>query len=135
MKLGAPDRTGRRSPEPFPGKEFKMNCSSVLLAVGRGPDSFLQKKAGIKTGKKNSIAIDDQYKTSMKGVFAAGDVTKGETLVVKAMASGREASQRVHEYLMNINEENHMSFYERYYIDNSYDRMLEETDKRGPPPE
>jgi pyruvate/2-oxoglutarate dehydrogenase complex dihydrolipoamide dehydrogenase (E3) component len=38
-----------------------MNCSSVLLAVGRGPDSFLQKKAGIKTGKKNSIAIDDQY--------------------------------------------------------------------------
>ena len=79
MKLGAPDQTGRRSPEPVPGKEFKMSCSNVLLAVGRGSDSFLQKKAGIKTGKKNSIAIDDQYKTSMKGVFAAGDVTKGET--------------------------------------------------------
>ena len=135
MKLGAPDQTGRRSPEPVPGKEFKMSCSSVLLAVGRGPDSFLQKKAGIKTGKKNSIAIDDQYKTSIKGVFAAGDVTKGETLVVKAMASGREAAQRVHEYLMNINEENHMSFYERFYIDNSYDRMLEDTDDMEPPPE
>jgi pyruvate/2-oxoglutarate dehydrogenase complex dihydrolipoamide dehydrogenase (E3) component len=87
------------------------------------------------TGKKNSIAIDDQYKTSIKGVFAAGDVTKGETLVVKAMASGREAAQRVHEYLMNINKENHMSFYERYYIDNSYDRMLEDTDDMEPPPE
>jgi glutamate synthase (NADPH) small chain len=135
MKLGAPDQTGRRSPEPIPGNEFRISCSSVLLAVGRGPDSFLQKKAGIKTGKKNSIAIDDQYKTSMKRVFAAGDVTKGETLVVKAMASGREAAQRVHEYLMNINEENHMSFYERYYIDNSYDRMLEDTDNQGPPPE
>src|ERR671919_266370 len=135
MKLGAPDQTGRRSPESIPGKEFRISCSSVLLAVGRGPDSFLQRKAGIKTGKKNSIAIDDQYKTSMKGVFAAGDVTKGETLVVKAMASGREAAQRVHEYLMNINEENHMSFYERYYIDNSYDRMLEDTDDEGPPPE
>jgi glutamate synthase (NADPH/NADH) small chain len=135
MKLGAPDQTGRRSPEPLPGKEFKMNCSSVLLAVGRGPNSFLQKKAGMKTGKKNSIAIDDQYKTSMKGVFAAGDVTTGETLVVKALASGREAAQRVHEYLMNINEENHMSFYERYYIDNLYDRMLEETDNQGPSPE
>jgi glutamate synthase (NADPH) small chain len=135
MKLGAPDQTGRRSPEPLPGKEFKMNCSSVLLAVGRGPNSFLPKKAGIKIGKKNSIAIDDQYKTSMKGVFAAGDVTKGETLVVKAMASGREAAQRVHEYLMNINKENHTSFYERYYIDNSYDRMLEDTDDKGPPPE
>jgi len=68
-------------------------------------------------------------------VFAAGDVTTGETLVVKAMASGREAAQRVHEYLMNINEENHMSFYERYYIENSYDRMLEDTDDKGPPPE
>ena len=134
MKLGAPDQTGRRSPEPVPGKEFKMSVS-VLLAVGRGPDSFLQKKAGIMTGKKNSIAIDDQYKTSIKGVFAAGDVTKGETLVVKAMASGREAAQRVHEYLMNINKENHMSFYERYYIDNSYDRMLEDTDDMEPPPE
>jgi glutamate synthase (NADPH) small chain len=135
MKLGAPDQTGRRSPEPVPGKEFKISCSSVLLAVGRGPDSFLQKKAGIKTGKKNSIAIDDKYKTSMKGVFAAGDVTTGETLAVKAMASGREAAQRVHEYLMNINEGNHMSFYEKYYIENSYDRMLEDTDDNRPPPE
>ena len=134
MKLGVPDQTGRKSPEPVPGKEFKISCSSVLLAVGRGPNSFLQKKAGIKTCKKNSIAINDQYKTSMNGVFAAGDVTTGETLAVKAMSSGREAAQRIHEYLMNL-EENHMSFYERYYIENSYDRMLEDADNKGPPPE
>ncbi len=133
MQLGAPDQTGRRSPQPVPGKEFKINCSSVLLAVGREPNSFLQVKAGLKTSKKNSIAINDQYKTSMKGVFAAGDVTTGETLVVKAMSSGREAAQRVHEYLMNL-EENHMSFYEKYYIQNSYDSMME-GGETGPPPE
>jgi glutamate synthase (NADPH) small chain len=133
MQLGAPDQTGRRSPQPVPGKEFKINCSSVLLAVGREPNSLLQVKAGLKTSKKNSIAINDQYKTSMKGVFAAGDVTTGETLVVKAMSSGREAAQRVHEYLMNL-EENHMSFYERYYIQNSYDSMME-GGETGPPPE
>ena len=69
----------------------------------------------------------------MNGVFAAGDVATGETLVVKAMSSGREAAERVHEYLMNL-EENHMSFYERYYIQNSYDRMFE-GGKTGPPPE
>ena len=69
----------------------------------------------------------------MKGVFAAGDVTTGETLVVKAMSSGREAAQRVHEYLMNL-EENHMSFYEKYYTQNLYDRMLE-GGETGPPPE
>ena len=134
MQLGTPDQTGRKSPEPIPGKEFKIKCSSVLLAVGREPNSFLPKKAGIKTGKKNSIAINDQYKTSMKGVFAAGDVTTGETLVVKAMASGREAAQRVHEYLMNL-EENHISFYEQYYKQNLYDRMMEGGSETGPPPQ
>ncbi|HET7390038.1 MAG TPA: FAD-dependent oxidoreductase [Nitrososphaeraceae archaeon] len=133
MQLGVPDHTGRKSPEPIPNKQFNMECSSVLLAIGREPNSFLQKKAGIKTGKKNSIEINDQYKTSMRGVFAAGDVTTGETLVVKAMSSGREAAQRVHEYLMNL-EENHMSFYETYYTQNLYDRMLE-GGETGPPPE
>jgi glutamate synthase (NADPH/NADH) small chain len=75
-------------------------------------------------GKHDSIAINDNYKTSMQGVFAAGDVTSGETLVVKAMESGREAAQRVHEYLMGL-EDQHISFYERYYKQNLYDRMLE----------
>jgi glutamate synthase (NADPH/NADH) small chain len=134
MQLGKPDESGRREPEPVPNKEIKIECSSVLLAVGRGPNSFLQKKAGIKAGKKNAIAVDSQYKTSMKGVFAAGDVTTGETLVVKAMGSGREAAQRVHEYLMNL-EQNHMSFYERYYTQNYYDRMLEGGADTGSPPQ
>jgi dihydropyrimidine dehydrogenase (NAD+) subunit PreT len=44
-------------------------------------------------GKKNSIAINDQYKTSIEGVFAGGDVTTGDMLVVKAMSSGREAAE------------------------------------------
>ena len=124
MQLGKPDQSGRRHPEPIPGKEFKMLCSAVLLAVGRGPDSFLQKQARLKVGKHDSIAIDDNYRTSMQGVFAAGDVTSGETLVVKAMDSGREAGQRVHEYLLGL-EDQHISFYERYYKQNLYDRMLE----------
>jgi NADPH-dependent glutamate synthase beta subunit-like oxidoreductase len=47
-------------------------------------------------------------------MIAAGDVSSGETLVVKAMESGREAGQRVHEYLMGL-EDQHISFYERYY--------------------
>jgi NADPH-dependent glutamate synthase beta subunit-like oxidoreductase len=124
MQLGQPDQSGRRQPEPIPGKEFKMQCSTVLLAIGRGPDSFLQKQAGLKMGKHDIITIDDNYKTSMDGVFAAGDVTSGETLVVKAMESGREGAQRVHEYLMGL-EDQHVSFYERYYKQNLYDRMLQ----------
>jgi glutamate synthase (NADPH/NADH) small chain len=135
MQLAAPDETGRRTPKPIPEKAFKMKSTSVLLAVGRQPNSFLTKRAGLKIGKKNSIAINDKHKTSMEGVFAAGDVTTGETLVVKAMSSGREAAQRVHEYLMDL-EDYHVSFYERYYKQNLYDRMLEggETGEVGPPP-
>jgi len=124
MQLGRPDQSGRRHPEPIPGKEFKADCSAVLLAIGRAPSSFLQKQAGLKLGKHNSIAINDNYKTSIERVFAAGDVTSGETLIVKAMESGREAAQRVHEYLMGF-EDQHVSFYERYYKQNLYDKMLE----------
>jgi glutamate synthase (NADPH) small chain len=134
MQLGKPDESGRREPEPVPNKEIKIECSSILLAVGRGPNSFLQKRLGIKTGKRDAVAVDSQYKTSMKGVFAAGDVTTGETLVVKAMGSGREAAQRVHEYLMKL-EQNHMSFYERYYTQNYYDRMLKGGADTGSPPQ
>jgi glutamate synthase (NADPH/NADH) small chain len=133
MQLGKPDQSGRRQPEPIAAKSFKMHCSAVLLAIGRGPASFLQKQAGLKMGKHNSIAIKDNYNTSMEGVFAAGDVTSGETLVVKAMESGREAAQRVHEYLMGL-EDQHISFYDRYYKQNLYDRMLEgKVDTELPP--
>lgn len=133
MKLGEPDSTGRRSPEPVPGSEYTVNCSAVLLAVGRGPNSFLQKTAELKTGRKNAIAIDDHFKTSTSGVFAAGDVTTGETLVVKAMGSGREAAQRVHEYLLNL-EDQHVSLYERYFVERSYEKMIRGDDIPGSPP-
>jgi glutamate synthase (NADPH/NADH) small chain len=133
MKLGDPDQSGRQHPEPVPGKEFNMQCSSTLLAIGRGPDSFLQKKARLKMGKHDSIEVSDNYETSMHGVFAAGDVTSGETLVVKAMESGREAAQRVHEFLMGL-ESQHISFYDRYYKHNFYDEMLEgKVDSELPP--
>jgi glutamate synthase (NADPH) small chain len=136
MQLGAPDQSGRRSPEPVPGKEFEMKATAVLLAVGRGPNSFLQRVAGLKMGKKNSIAIDDHYRTSINGVFAAGDVTSGETLVVKAMGSGREAAQRIHEYLTGIDESQHVSLYERYYVQRSFEMMTsgEEDKNQIPPP-
>jgi glutamate synthase (NADPH/NADH) small chain len=105
-----------------------------LIAIGRGPNSFLQKNAGINTGKRNSIAITHDFKTSMKKVFAAGDVTSGETLIVKAMEKGREAAQRVHEYLMGL-ESDHESFYERYYTNKSYDNMLKGREELGAPPD
>ena len=136
MQLGEPDSTGRRHPEPVPGKNFRVKCDSVLLAIGRGPDSFLEKTGGLKAGPKGSIAIDDHYMTSMAGVFATGDVTTGETLVVKAMGHGREAAQRVHEYLTKT-EDRHVSLYERYYVrratEEQYQDMLMGREEQLPP--
>ncbi len=137
MKLSEPDETGRKNVEPVPGKEFEMKCSAVLLAIGRGPNSFLQKESGLKTGKKNSIAVDDHFRTSMNSVFAAGDVTTGETLVVKAMGSGRNAAQRVHEFLSGIDDSMHVSLYEQYFVKRSFEDMMagkEEEPGNVPPP-
>jgi glutamate synthase (NADPH/NADH) small chain len=136
MKLGAPDESGRRSPEPT-NQEFEMPCDTVLVAVGRGPNSFLQKLYGLKASKKGAIAVDERYRTSMPGVYAAGDVTTGETLVVKAMAQGREAAQFVHEYLEGL-EEKHVSLYDRYYTQRTkpkhYTYMYDGKEEGPPPP-
>ena len=55
---------------------------------------FCKRKLGINTGKSNAIAIADDFKTSMKGVFAAGDVTSGETLVVKVYGKRTRGSTK-----------------------------------------
>jgi glutamate synthase (NADPH) small chain len=136
MQLGAPDSTGRKHPEPIPGKDTRVRCDSVILAVGRGPDSFLEKAAGLKAGPKGAIAVDDHYRTSKDGIFATGDVTTGETLVVKAMGHGREAAQRIHEYLMGL-EDKHVSLYEQYYnrraTEDAYQEMLGGKEESLPP--
>jgi glutamate synthase (NADPH/NADH) small chain len=136
MKLGEMDASGRRSPVPT-GELVELPCDSVIIAIGRGPNSSVQKSAGLKTGWKDSVAVDDHYRTSMPGVFAAGDVVTGESLVVKAMAQGREAAQRVHEYLMGL-EDGHISLYDYYYrrkaSEGYYRKMLDGEEEQAPPP-
>ena len=112
MRLGPLDSSGRRSPEPT-GEEVEVECDSVLIAIGRGPDSFLSKAFGLKVGRKNAIAVDDHFMTSTPGVYATGDVVNGETLVVRAMAAGREAAERIHGDLVGLKE--HVSLYDFYY--------------------
>lgn len=135
MKLGEVDSSGRRSPVPT-GELVELPCDSVIIAIGRGPNSSVQKSAGLKTGWKDSIAVDDHYRASMPGVFAAGDVVTGESLVVKAMGQGREAAQRVHEYLMGL-EDSHISLYDYYYTrkasEDYYREMLDGKKEQVPP--
>ena len=124
MKLGEVDSSGRRSPVPT-GETVDMECDTVIIAKGRGPNSFHQKQAGIRSGPKSAIAIDDHSMTSLPGVFAAGDVVTGESLVVKAMAKGREAAQRIHEYLLGLDMK-HVSLYDYYFTRRTSGRYYRE---------
>jgi len=135
MKLGEVDASGRRSPVPT-GETIDMPCDSVIVAIGRGPNTFLQRATGMATGPKGAIAIDENRMTSLAGVFAAGDVVTGESLVVKAMAQGREAAQRIHEYLLKIGTE-HISLYDYYFTRRTsgryYRGMLDGKEELLPP--
>ena len=113
MKLGEVDASGRRSPVPT-GETVDIACDSVIVAIGRGPNTFLQRSSNIQSGHRGSIVIDQQSMTSLPGVFAAGDVVTGESLVVKAMGKGREAAQSIHEYLLTL-QLKHTSLYDYYF--------------------
>ena len=135
MKLGAMDSSGRRSPVPT-GETVDMGCDSIIVAIGRGPSTFLQKKAGIQTGPKGAVSVDDRSMTSTPGVFASGDGVTGESLVVKAMAKGREAAQRLHEYLLGA-ETKHTSLYDYYFtrrVTGRYYRSMMDGNEDSLPP-
>lgn len=100
MKLGVPDSSGRPKPEPIPNSERVMEMDNALTAVGllsTPPESIT--KYGIELGKRNTIKTDKKYRTKVKGVFAAGDVRHGASMIGPAMKSGREASRYINEYL------------------------------------
>lgn len=100
MRLGEPDSSGRPRPIPIQGSEFTMKISFVLVAAGEiATPPFENKKYGIEITKWNTIKIDKKQRTNRKGVFAAGDVVSGPSLIGPAMASGKKAAAAMIEYL------------------------------------
>ncbi|MGH9648305.1 MAG: glutamate synthase subunit beta [Bryobacteraceae bacterium] len=85
---------------PIKGSEFTLNAELVLLAMGfTGPvKPGLLDQAGIQLDQRGNIATEN-YQSSIPGVFAAGDVRRGQSLVVWAIAEGRKAAEAANEYL------------------------------------
>lgn len=116
MRLGELDDSGRARPIPIEGSNFTIDVDTVFIAIGRGPNTYLQEKEEIKMEKWGGITISpDTYETSYSGIFAAGDVVTGETLVIKAMGEARKAAQRVHEYLIGSQER--LDLFQRYFTE------------------
>ncbi|MDO8490990.1 MAG: NAD(P)-binding protein, partial [Dehalococcoidia bacterium] len=101
MKLGEPDASGRRSPIPEKGSEFRLKIDTVIPAIGQSPDlSFLGSDAEVKVSKKSTIEADSlALETTMPGVFAGGDAVLGPSTVIEAIAAGKQAAISIDRYL------------------------------------
>ncbi|MEX0599124.1 MAG: glutamate synthase subunit beta, partial [Rhodothermales bacterium] len=95
------DESGRMRFEEKPGSEHLWNADLVLLAigyVGPEPDGVIA-ALDVDLDERGNVKTDDDYMTSRPGVFAAGDMRRGQSLVVWAIAEGREAARGVDAYL------------------------------------
>jgi glutamate synthase (NADPH/NADH) small chain len=84
-----------------PGSELEMEVDLVLLAIGfSGPEkSRLLTDLGVERDARGNVAIDGAHRTSVEGVFAAGDACRGASLIVWAIREGRDAAQSIDRYL------------------------------------
>jgi glutamate synthase (NADPH/NADH) small chain len=87
---------------PIPGTEFTIETDLVLLAMGfLGPvKNGMIVQLGVDLDARGNVATDENRMTSVPGVFAAGDMRRGQSLVVWAIAEGRQAAQGIDRYLM-----------------------------------
>jgi glutamate synthase (NADPH/NADH) small chain len=91
---------GRFGPRELPGTEKVIPADLVLLAMGFvGPEKPMLQQLGVKLDERGNVWTDQTKMTSVPGVFAAGDMSRGQSLVVWAIKEGREAAQSVDKYL------------------------------------
>ncbi|KAG6548708.1 hypothetical protein Mapa_009863 [Marchantia paleacea] len=102
------DASGRFQMQEIPGSEEVIEADLVLLAMGfLGPEQNIAEKLGIQCDARSNFKADfGRFATNLQGVFAAGDCRRGQSLVVWAIAEGRQAAAQVDEYIMkDFNEE------------------------------
>jgi heterodisulfide reductase subunit A-like polyferredoxin len=101
MQLGDLDESGRPRPVPILGSEFEIEADTIIPAISQSSDlSFLNQKDGIKTTRWGGIEVDPlTLETSVKGIFAGGDVVTGPQTYIDAMGAGRKAAISIDRYL------------------------------------
>jgi len=106
IKLGEPDETGRRKPEIQSNSDFEVKADMVIKALGFDPEDLptLFDCNDLQVSKWGTVKIDfDTMETNLKGVFAAGDIVRGASLVVWAIKDGRDVAKSIKIYLENKN--------------------------------
>tara|TARA_Y100000590_G_scaffold195054_1_gene221523 strand:+ start:1813 stop:3252 length:1440 start_codon:yes stop_codon:yes gene_type:complete len=111
MQLGKIDSSGRKKPEPIPNSDFEMKSDMVIKALGFDPENLpkLFNSPDLSVSELGTIKINlKTMETNIPGVFAAGDIVRGASLVVWAIRDGRDATSSIKKYLekkLSKNEE------------------------------
>jgi len=97
-RLGEPDQKGRRKPIPIEGSTYHVVAESVIAAIGQRVDRKILK--GLDVNQDGTIRVDPKTnETSIKGVFAGGDVVTGPGWAIDAIAAGKKAAESISRYL------------------------------------
>jgi glutamate synthase (NADPH/NADH) small chain len=102
MHLGVPDSSGRQTPQPLEGSDFHLQADLVIKALGFDPEDLpnLFDSPHLKVSRWGTVTVNFKtMMTSIEGVFAAGDIVRGASLVVWGIRDGRDAAQAMDAYL------------------------------------
>ena len=102
MRLGAPDSGGRRAPEPSGDAPYEQPADLVIQALGFDAEDLpkLMDAGDLKVTRHGAVKIESRsFETSLPGVFAAGDIVRGASLVVWAIRDGQDAAAAIHKRL------------------------------------
>ena len=101
MRLTTHDSAGRQSVVPVEGEVFPVAADMAICALGFEAEAIpaMFAEPNLQVRKSGTIAVDKNMMTSVEGVFAAGDIVRGASLVVWAIKDGREAAERIHQYV------------------------------------
>jgi glutamate synthase (NADPH/NADH) small chain len=103
MHLGLPDASGRQSVEPIPGSSFEQKADMVIKALGFDPEDLPTAfgEPALALTRWGTLKVDPRtMMTSLPGVFAAGDIVRGASLVVWGIRDGRDAAERIEEWVL-----------------------------------
>ncbi len=99
MKLGEHDESGRPSPVPLEGSEYRVPVDTVVMAIGQSANPTVQRSTPQLATNRGKITVNTEGQTSMERVFAGGDVVRGGSTVILAMRDGRAAAAAIHQAL------------------------------------
>jgi len=106
MRLGRKDASGRESVQAIEGAEFDVKADLVIKALGFQPEDMKDLSSDLTLTRWGTVRVNPvTFETNIEGVYAAGDIVRGASLVVWAIREGRDAAAHMHKYLkakMNV---------------------------------